>query len=295
MEEVMKRASIVILLAIGLLVLVFGQQVKAGWDGLPNWTSPDPHFTMSVALADLNNDGYLDLLTGNYKYPYQYTTNPSEITESEFGDYLIAYEGTGTSPYLSSTATLYNSSCDIPARCIDCIAVADYNKDGWPDVAVGAVVGKGNDGGVWVYDNQHGSIGSLFNENHSWHPDPLISFDCHVVRWVDVDCDGDLDLATLGVSDSLRIYLNDYNTQSHSYSLRDDDPITVPLIASSETRELESDTDLAWPIPGTTMEFGDMDRDGNQICSSIAMQCQRCLRILVPTHISQPARRSLLM
>ncbi|MCX6639688.1 MAG: T9SS type A sorting domain-containing protein [bacterium] len=260
----MKKLMLVLAAVVGVLLLVCGRQAQGSWPYLPSWTSGDERFTMSVALADLNHDGYLDLITGNYKYPYQYSGNAWDLQVSDIGDYLVAYEGSGTTPYLAVFPTTYEN---LPARCIDCIAVADYDKDGDPDVAIGAVVGKGNDGGIWVYDNLYNPLGQgdrpdfddLFDEDYVWHPND--SYDCHVVRWVDVNGDGDLDLVTLEVNSIIRIYENQYPLISDCGYL-DKTPIEFDYQTSDPGQNSINPDDIPLPISGTTMEFGDMDRDG---------------------------------
>ncbi|MFH1861770.1 MAG: VCBS repeat-containing protein, partial [bacterium] len=142
----MKRGCFSILLATSLII-VTGYCQDQPWSETPNWISNETDFTTSVALVDLDNDGDLDFVAGNYKYPYSFDSDhPEELQVDQIGGGVVAYRNTGG--VISSMPTTFLSG-----RCVDNIAFADYDKDGDLDMAVGFVVGKGNDGGVMVFNN----------------------------------------------------------------------------------------------------------------------------------------------
>jgi len=244
------------------------------WANMPNWISEDDKFTMSVALADLDRDGYLDLVAGNYRYPYTFEVQQAgQLQSGDIGDYLLGYHGTAQDQGALNDGP--NPFTLIP-RCIDCIAIADYDADRDLDIAVGAVVGKGNDGGVWVFKNQGGGWYTMFSDDglpeHVWHPTE--SYDAHCVRWVDYNLDGWLDLAVLEVGGLLKLYENGDRSDSVGLQLElSEYPVTIDFSAlifdnmngSEENLDELSRTPASLQLVnmGTTMEFGDMNGNGD--------------------------------
>ncbi|MBC8400677.1 MAG: VCBS repeat-containing protein [Candidatus Marinimicrobia bacterium] len=260
----MLKARILLGLLFGLLICAAISRAVNPWSPRPNWVSTDNEFTMSVAFADIDNeDSYLELLAGNYNYPYSsFGSNPEELGLDEIGAQLVVYYD------WDQENQCYNSSTDLTEtpRCIDCIAVADYNNDSHMDIAMGLVVGKGKDGGVIVLENQAdtspASMEDYFRDDVSgcyWKSDE--SYDCHVVRWVDFDCDGDLDLAALVVPSILHIYVNVEPISGVNMISNDCAWVYYLGTDDSGTDDLEHSTTS--PIEGTTMEFGDIDNDGD--------------------------------
>jgi len=240
----------------------------------PGWASSDLAFTMSVALADIDDDGDLDLIAGNYNYPYYPSIypfippNPAEPQLDQIGADLVAYKwDQNLSPPTFASAYVYTTT----KRCIDCIAVAGYDNDSDLDIAIGVVAGKGNDGGVWVFKNQGGNFENLFvddpDDQYTWHNEDG-SYDAHCVRWVDYDCDGDLDLAALEVGGTLRIYQNGPNGLQPTpvtYGFGPGFPL-MPMGKGPSQGGFGDDLSeeaIDYQIRGTTMEFGDMDGDGD--------------------------------
>ena len=205
----------------------------------PDWVSGNPHYSTGGALADFNQDGWLDLVV-------------SDGNDMGMGHVNVYYnDGYGHLPTIASWQSsdiAYNGHLD----------VADVNGDGWPDVAV-AYLGNGDSLGpiARVYLNNDGVLSSLpdwsadiignafgvdFGDmNNDGRPDLAVatgwSYDLYYyhkyvylnvdgeleseaswvsddlyiyqgVLWVDADDDGWLDLAGIGTGQETRIYRN---------------------------------------------------------------------------------------
>lgn len=95
----------------------YTQVNSAVYSTTPNWISDNPHYSTGAALADVNQDGWLDYIV-------------ADGNDMQKG-YLNVYynDGFGGFPTTSSWHSddlSYNGHLD----------VADVNGDGWPDVAV---------------------------------------------------------------------------------------------------------------------------------------------------------------
>ncbi len=117
---------------------------------LIEFNQADARFGASVALGDLNSDGYSDLLVGAPFY---------SNGQTEEGAAMIFFSNAGT---FSATPSVILQSNVAGARAGTSVAVAgDINGDGNVDILVGAPnvsAGLGNQGAAYVYLNQGGSF-----------------------------------------------------------------------------------------------------------------------------------------
>jgi len=131
-------------------------------DANPSWVSTDESWTEAIAWGDLDNDGYIDLVTGN-----------------NMGDRnKIYYNRLGS---LEVTASWASSAI---SETLD-IELADMNNNGYLDI----VTGTNGTNICLMYANNAGS----FPTTESWSMSGLI--ECNSVALGDVDSDGDIDLA----------------------------------------------------------------------------------------------------
>ena len=135
----------------------------------PYWTSTDSTPGDACRWADINNDGFLDLVVG-YRHKLAVFTN---------------VDGT-----LEQTASWSTTEQGWILR----IAVGDYNNDGYKDIAVASNGQLGSDQSqIEVYKNQNGVLQTppeytmLTSTNY-----------CSCVEWGDANNDGWLDLAAGG-------------------------------------------------------------------------------------------------
>lgn len=137
----------------------------------PEWISAKPHYSTGAALADVNRDGWLDLVV-------------SDGNDIQPGHLNVYYnEGNGAFPLTASWQSddiAYNGHLD----------VGDVNGDGWLDVAV-AHLGEFNtfEPIARVYLNNGGTLSS----SPDWTAD--IEGNAFGIDFGDIDNDGRLDLA----------------------------------------------------------------------------------------------------
>lgn len=145
-------------------------------DSEPAWESVDDDFSTGGVLADIDDDGDLDLVTGNGN---DMDRDPNRVYYNE-------------NDMLEETASW--SSADIAFN--GHISLGDMDADGDLDFAVAGFAGGG-----WVSDPSrvYTNDGGTFSTNPVWlGADTLHAFSCD---WGDADGDGDLDLAIAAGND----------------------------------------------------------------------------------------------
>lgn len=157
-----------------------------------SWTSYPGGVTTGGAYADLDRDGWLDLVVANGN---DIRRQPVEVYYND---------GAGNYP---STPQWTSGDVDYHGH----LTIGDVDGDGWEDVAVSVFLGPtgfGSKGRVKSYRNLGGTLESL----PSWScSDRYYTFAC---AFGDADSDGDLDLAVAvgepyyGGPDVSRIYYN---------------------------------------------------------------------------------------
>jgi len=215
----------------------------------------------------MNGDNYLDLITANYAYPYGVNvSNPRNLPyPTEYGDVIRIYPGTAGG-LIASPTVIYSGQLGH-----ECIAVGDYDHDQDLDIAVGtAYLGNtvagmaGNDGLIFILKNNGG-----FNFTREQMYSNLTPLDTRAIKWVDLDCDGDLDLAALSTDGCIRFYQN-----SNSSFLTEPSSINVGMPGFTWEAGMTDDTGpnpffynwnttTVFDITAFCMEFGDFDRDGD--------------------------------
>ena len=180
---------LIILISFTYLNICFSQ---IPYNTSPTWQSTNsPKTSTGCAWADINGDGWMDLVVANGNDMYRQKV-------------VVYFNNNGT---LSTTPGWQSSDIDYHAH----VSVGDINNDGWPDIAVSVYLGPsgfGNRGKVKIYMNNNGTLEST----PSWvSADTMYTFSCALG---DADNDGYLDLAvacgesyTL-TSEQMKIYKN---------------------------------------------------------------------------------------
>ncbi len=157
----------------------------------PVWISTDAGYDTGCGWADINGDGWVDLVVAK----------GNDMSRQK----VVVYYNTGGN--LSLTPSWQSNDIDYHGQ----LSIGDINKDGYPDVAVSVYIGQSGfsqKGKLKIYLNNNGTL----SQNPSWiSQDSMYTFSC---AFGDADGDGDLDLAAAcGESynlkiDNQRIYYN---------------------------------------------------------------------------------------
>jgi hypothetical protein len=206
-------------------VIVATMMAQVPFAVTPSWTSADvSNYSTGCAWADINKDGWLDLVVAN----------GNDMARQR----VVVYYNTGAGS-LPTTPNWQSTDVDYHGH----LSIGDVNRDGYPDVAVSVYIGAAGfsqKGRVKLYMNNNGTLSSL----PSWiSKDSLYTFSC---AFGDADGDGDLDLAVAcgesynNRAEQNRIY---FNTQGRLDSL-----------PRWKSREAGYSYDVAW---------ADFDNDGD--------------------------------
>jgi hypothetical protein len=183
----------------------------------PTWESDDLRYSGHCALGDLDGDGLPELAVSNY-------INPGWAA-ADVQVYGNGVAGLETLPGWVGTPALHTFRC----------AMGDPDGDGDLDLAVAS-------GEAYNGYNERNRIyfndGGMLTTAPGWTSDLMDT--CYDVRFVDIDADGDQDLAFLG-GGSGRPYIH-FNDEG--------------VVATSPAWQA-ADTDN-----GNTFDFGDVDGDG---------------------------------
>ena len=205
----------------------------------PDWISDNPYYSTGAALADFNNDGWLDLVVsdgndmGQGQLNVYYNNNGifptsaswqsddlgynghldvTDVNGDGWPDVAVSYLGTSSSfgpiarVYLNNDGVLSSLpdwTADVTGNSFG-VDFGDMNNDGRPDLAVAT---------GWSYSPQHFyhnyvylNVDGSLETSASWVSDDTYTY--QGAHWVDGDDDGWLDLAFIGTGQETYIYEN---------------------------------------------------------------------------------------
>ncbi len=215
-------------IAFYFLSIIFGLHLFAQeipFNATPDWEStPSDHVATGLALADINNDGWKDIIAANGN-------------DMQRQNLVVYYNnGDGTFPFLPSWSS---ADIDYHGHC----AAGDINRDGLVDIAVSVYIGPSG-------FSSPGKVKVYFNTGTELESTPTfqsVEFYTFSLALGDADADGDLDLA-VATSESYneiwdygKVFLNNNGTFNPN--------------PDWQTSNLMGAMDV---------EFGDMDKNGFQ-------------------------------
>ena len=158
--------------------ILMGQSAFAvfPYNTTPDWESSTGYCGTGLAFADINNDGYQDMIV----------SNGNDIAKQQLFVYYNDKNGTfSKTPDWVSDDYAFNGN----------LAVGDIDKNGYLDVAVSVYLGEDHDydgGGVKVYFNSGDEETGFLEKTPSWSTTGFPSFS---VTLGDANADGYLDVA----------------------------------------------------------------------------------------------------
>jgi hypothetical protein len=200
------------------------------WSGDTVGNLDDGHHVFSVDVADFDNDGYTDIVTG---------TEVGELNE------IIAWENDGT-PFDAAWPGGSKQAVGASTDNVRAVCAADIDNDGYMDIIVGSEDQNTYD--LFTYENDHTPFDSTWTKTDVGASTD--NEDIWSVAAADFDNDGDLDIVS-GMRDvdgsdygDLKVWENTLIHRNFEYELGWDNVGFPGTIYSVKEADLDNDGDL---------------------------------------------------
>jgi len=229
------------IIVFALMLFTYSTELLCQGYDLPDWCSSDTAFTLTIALGDFDANDTLDIVAGNYNYPYTRSAlasaNASNLDTTDLGGSLVIYWN------MSETPTVIDNSKIGYGK----IVVADIDKNDSLDIVAGCLNLRGNDGRNYIYYQKKSGVNRVFVRD-TLPDDP--GQDTYDIAVGDINNDGWMDIVETGVNGQIIYWLYDSET----------DNCQTPVETAIFSRQ--SRLELGVNVEGTAIELGDMNQDG---------------------------------
>jgi hypothetical protein len=210
-------------------------------------TLAEDFWLSSLASADVDSDGDLDLVALGYYVVYNQSTQTRLV--------LLRNNGLGMDGRLQLVAQQIPVGNLSPAGTD--LSFADVDADGDADLLVGSVAGMAlfrNDSGSFVRSNTQ-------LPNYLEASDGLLAYDLRSISWADIDNDGDLDLLVPSAANNnapitTALLRNDGPNGANGFSFTDTNA-GIAATANAQTNWADDDADGDLDLLITNIEFID--------------------------------------
>ena len=181
----------------------------AGYNQTPDWQSADSGRTIQIAVGDYDADGWLDLAAAD---------------NAQLGGESMVKVYHNNNGQLENNPS-WHSDLDLDRENYSCVAWADCDQDGYPELA---------SGGWWepavVFENSHGNLNPT--PVWSWNTTPPGSLVCESVLWGDMNGNSRVDVTDEShtANGTAKCFYANHHPLERITSVKENDLVISPLL-----------------------------------------------------------------